>query len=74
MMREQRLKKKALEAMRFRGHKVDRRWLTYGDYPNLRFQNVCDECGKSAWIILHPLPNEIEISGEAVAVGCKDGP
>jgi len=64
-----RLKIKALEACNFRGHDM-------GDWhesflPNYRGISACKKCRKMVGIVLKPLPNEIDIGGEAVALNCK---
>lgn len=64
-----RLKNEAMESCMFRGH-------TMGDWhenflPNYRGISECKNCGKIVCIISNPLPNEIDIGGEAVAVHCE---
>ena len=64
-----RLKQEAREACEFRGHKM------------LRFRHVakdaaythCRRCGAEVVVEQRPLPNGIQIGGEAVALTCADG-
>ena len=76
MLKRDRLKKEALVACRWRGHKMGKFTnFTYGaEYRQPRrtamaFCKVCD-----AWVNVtdRPLPNEIEIGGEAVALCCAE--
>ena len=61
------LKRDALTACKLRGHSMGR-WFTDEKY---RFAE-CQLCLKEVTINTKPLPNEIDISGEAVALGCND--
>ena len=74
MTKLQRLKKEALESCRFRGHKM-KRFVGYrhgwGIDPEIAYA-YCKICDKQVIVITKPLPNEIEIGGEAVALNCKD--
>jgi hypothetical protein len=65
MRRIDRLKKEAREGIRFRDH-VDRRFRT--DSRGAVY--TCPACGSRAAVTLRPLPNEIEIGGEALATHC----
>ena len=49
-----------------RGHNV-KNWLVLGNDCNAL---ECAVCKKTAMIKEHPLPNEIKVGGEAVAVNC----
>jgi len=61
------LKASAWQAARFRGHLLAR-WHKSGSN---RYCNHCKNCGRLVAIHTHPLPNEIEIGGELVAVNCE---
>ncbi len=67
MKRIERLKKEAKEAAKFRGHRM-KRFRTYNKEDVCAA--FCRVCGKQAWVHLTPMPNGIEIHGEAVALGC----
>jgi hypothetical protein len=79
MRKIERLKKEALESCRFRGHKM-KRFISYS--PRRGFVYLtgtvaaayahCRVCDKQVIVITKPLPDEIEISGEAVALNCED--
>lgn len=64
----ERLRKSALESCSYRGHKMQpfrrkhRHWWV----------SECKVCGKTVVINDIPAPNEIDVSGEAVALNCKD--
>ena len=62
------LRKEALESCRFRGHKM-LRFKKYGAYKD-KGHSICEKCAKSVWIDCAPPPNGIDVSGEAVALGC----
>lgn len=64
----EKLKKEAMSAAKFRGHKMGP-WEQEG--PN-QASSTCSVCGKGVTVNAAPAPNEIDIGGEAVAVGCKD--
>jgi hypothetical protein len=68
MTKERRLKKEAIESCLFRGHEM-LRWHK-GKNDDDYFVTNCCKCGMIAEVILKPLPNEIEIGGEAVALNC----
>jgi hypothetical protein len=70
MTKEKRLKKEAMDAAKWRGHLFHGKWLVndYVSYKN--FIRICTLCGKQVYINTKPAPNEIDISGQAVAVGC----
>jgi len=68
MKKLERLRKEALESCKFRGHKMrpfdrtSRHW----------WYSECHICGKHVLVNDNPTPNGIEISGEAVALSCKN--
>jgi hypothetical protein len=61
---------RATKAARYRGHTLDR-WNTYHGESRSLSNNECIRCG--AWVQCNtkPLPNEIDIGGTAVAIGCE---
>lgn len=61
------LKASAKESTDFRGHHLGE-WQDNGTGS----QNTCLECGKQVQVLTDLLPNDIEIGGEAVAIGCTD--
>jgi len=63
------LKKRAMRYAEMRGHKFERNWQ--GDKPNGdRFFKSCTDCGNFVDVVLKPMPNEIELGGEALAMDC----
>jgi len=66
-----RLKKEALESCNFRGHKMSR-FVDHSPKPTTKAHAYCIFCRKAVVVDTHPLPNEIEISGRAVALGCEE--
>lgn len=69
--KERRLKEEALKAMRFRGHEPST-WKRHNFYSHTVFINTCTRCGREAAVDLNPPPNGIDVSGEAVALGCDE--
>lgn len=67
MKKDDKLIKEARESAEFRGHRL-------GAFRNLKSNGIkaaqCGDCGKCVFVNLSPLPNEIEISGEAIALFC----
>ena len=63
------LKRSANESASWRGHKLNR-WETI--VPHRKYWARCLICQKTVTVIVTPLPNEIDISGKAVALGCKE--
>jgi len=63
----QRLKPEAKESLIFRGHNMSR-WETL-DKGYCR--SVCLDCGAACVVNDHPLPNGIDIGGNALAEHCK---
>lgn len=64
----EKLKEEAEDAMRWRGHEPGT-WEKQGEGKAIIF---CVICGKDVQVIVKPKPNEIDIGGPAVAVGCED--
>jgi hypothetical protein len=51
---------------RMRGHKLGD-WAKVGKHVR---ENICLNCGQSVRVNSQPMPNELEIGGEAVALNC----
>jgi len=68
MRKIERLKREALESCRFRGHKMEH-FKNYGNISKAYSQ--CKVCLETVAINAYPLPNSIEIGGEAVALYCR---
>ena len=66
----QRLKKEARLAAQRRGHYLE----PFHQVANHlgAFSSVCVKCGMGVQVRLYPLPNEIDIGGECVALSCKE--
>lgn len=74
MSKQRRLKAQALESCRFRGHKMGKFFEVLPLYWAGKarvFIATCKVCGKEVAVNLKPAANEIEIGGEAVALGCE---
>lgn len=67
------LRRLAQATTRARGHRM--RWGTpYGRAAGPKSQNgQCRDCGAYAWLMERVEPNQIGVSGLAVAVGCREG-
>jgi len=78
MRKYDRLRKEALEACKFRGHEMTRfdRTVCYdlstGETVRETGLSLCHVCGRAVMVDTRPLPNGIDISGEAVALNCED--
>ena len=66
MRKLERLKHEALESAQFRGHTM-RRFSNFGH----KAMTDCIVCGAVVTVNARPLPNEIDIGGNAVAVHCR---
>lgn len=62
------LKNEAMESCEFRGHTMG----AWHDYDETNSVSKCEKCGKEVQVLTNPAPNEIDIGGEAVALGCED--
>jgi len=64
----QRLKKEARLAAQRRGHYLD----PFHQVANHlgAWDSSCVKCGRGVQVRLYPLPNEIQIGGECVALDC----
>lgn len=65
------LKATAEESAKFRGHETIK-WVTpwHGERASIQ-GGYCPVCGMMVQLITNPLPNQIDVGGEAVALGCK---
>jgi len=61
----------AKESMEWRGHtvKYHKPYIRNGGTAQLLY---CEKCGKDCVVMTNPMGNEIEIGGEAVALGCEE--
>ena len=62
------LKREAERAARFRGHNLGP-WQDRS--PNRSFAE-CEDCDASVTVTVNPMPNEVDVMGSAVAIGCGD--
>ncbi len=62
------LKASALASTIWRGHHMGR--FTQSSHST-EYRAFCTKCGLGVWVNTHPAPNGIDISGEAVAMGCE---
>ena len=63
------LKKRAKAASKLRGHKLGL-WRVFPGKSRTICNAKCEVCGAEVQCNDHPLPNEIEIGGTAVALNC----
>ena len=68
MRKLERLRKEALEACNFNGHNMKLFSRKYRHW----WYSECKACDKRVCVNDDPLPNEIDIGGEAVALCCED--
>lgn len=61
------LKRSAQSATAWRGHKMSWQHIAPGDAATFA---VCRHCGMHVTCLTRPAPNEIDISGPAVALNC----
>lgn len=62
----------ALQSAKFRGHKMGRFVNNFaGKKPATHSTSKCVVCNMQLAVTTNPLPNDIEIGGEAVALNCK---
>ena len=65
--------KEARESCKARGHEMSRFEHQKDIYGHIVFAySSCKKCDKGVSIRVRPLPNEIQIGGEAVALCCID--
>jgi hypothetical protein len=60
--------KSAKEASTWRGHKMER--FNHNE-DGKRAYSKCSCCGMTVVVNTRPMPNDIDICGEAVALNCK---
>ncbi len=63
------LKAEATEAASFRGHRLI--WCApwHGERASIQ-RGICERCGMEVDVCNNPMPNGIDIGGEAVALNC----
>ncbi len=63
------LRRQAAKSTNFQGHHM--KWITpwHGEHSSLQ-TGICRKCGKEVYLNTHPLSNNIDIGGEAVALNC----
>lgn len=64
------LQLEALEACAFRGHTMGP-WQRHDFYDTISYAH-CTQCDMQVVVNTRPMPNSIDISGEAVALNCCD--
>ncbi len=62
----ERLKLEAKESATCRGHRLSR----FSHYTPSNAVATCQDCPAEVQVLSQPAPNEIDISGEAVAIDC----
>ena len=67
-----RLINEAKQSIQNRGHVIDDQWELYAHSYRLTAYIECVRCSKGVQVNTAPMPNQIDIGGEAVALGCKD--
>lgn len=63
------LRREAQEACELRGHTMRFSAPWHGEYGSLQ-SGECADCGMGVHLNTRPLPNGIDIGGEAVALNC----
>jgi len=63
------LRAQALEATSFRGHDLTFRTPWHGEYASRQI-GECVNCGMEVYLDTRPMPNGIELGGEALALTC----
>ena len=72
MKGHQALAREATRAAEFRGHRLGTwRWANYTNAGRVFGCARCQDCQAEAQIDTRPEANGIDISGEAVALGCR---
>ena len=66
-MKLETLMRKARTACEWRGHLMSRFARTEEHYAT----STCERCNRNVLVCDKPMPNEIDIGGEAVALGCN---
>lgn len=71
MRRVDRLKAEAREAATvYRGHRMKRFRRAIDTEYHIIWRSECKICGREVDVNTNPYPNQTDISGEAVALGC----
>jgi len=68
MTKYNKLRAEAVEACNFRGHEMTR----FSRFKDGHGEASCQFCGKKALVDPKPMPNGIDLSGEALALNCID--
>lgn len=68
MKKIDKLIKEAKESAEFRGHFLS----GFLSIDSIHASAVCRNCKRSVNVNAKPMPNEIDISGEAIALHCKE--
>lgn len=72
MTKLERLKREAREAATRRGHTLVRFYRNGIPAAEISGMSAeCSQCGMSVTVRPKPMPNEIDIGGEAVALNCR---
>lgn len=67
------LKLESESAVKFRGHALNKWSHSFNIKGNqIKADAHCKYCGMAVFVNSRPLPNEIDISGEAVALNCPE--
>jgi len=69
MSRRDRLRREAIEAATWRGHQLGKFWTSR--YRPFKATANCLRCCCTVTINTRPEANEIDMAGDAVAVGCR---
>jgi hypothetical protein len=65
-----RLREEAMESTSFRGHTMCN-WILLCPVNGCSFwRSMCVICGASVDVRIKPQPNECELAGEAISLGC----
>lgn len=68
MTKLERLRRDSLVYCKHRGHSMKK----FKHVDDECWFSDCKKCGKRVTLLSHPAPNEIDMGGEALALGCKD--
>ena len=63
---ERRLKKRALVSATLRSHKIG----SFRQVAPGKHRSKCKQCDAQVTVIVNPMPNEIDVGGEMVALNC----
>lgn len=70
MTKLQRLKNEAIESCNWRGHTM-KRFKMHDFFNQSIAYSHCKKCDIQVVVNTHPMPNQIDISGEAVSLNCR---